>query len=165
METSMCSWHFINISLRTNLQEMITYYGIQLFRFQHNGHGGPGRGSHASRHVYRHHGPQGAPPLAVGDRGQRHRRGGQRLRQRDQRDPEQGRLRHRVRQWKRHPRGHPREAGRVRRGGGLHPAPCGRQVRLRLLRLLRRPPRRGRVGGERPVPVGHRGGVHPEPVL
>ena len=50
-------------------------------------------------------------------------------------------------------------------GVGAYPAPCGRQVRLRLLRLLRRPPRRGRVGGERPVPVGHRGGVHPEPVL
>ena len=63
-----------------------------------------------------------------------------------------------ARQRPRHPRGHRAEDGADRRRGGLHQAARGRQVRRRLLRCVRRPARRRRVGGQRAVGAAGRRG-------
>ena len=45
------------------------------------------------------------------------------------------------------------QTGQARSGGGVHRAPRRRQVRRRRLQGVRRPARRGRIRGERPVRV------------
>ena len=52
-----------------------------------------------------------------------------------------------------HTSGPPPHRGRPRRGAGDDHAPCGRKVRQELVQGLRRPPRRRRERGERPLGV------------
>ena len=61
--------------------------------------------------------------------------------------------RHGGRQRPGHPRGAAPHREAARGGGGHDPPPCRRQVRLRGLQGLRRPPRRGGLGGQRPVGI------------
>ena len=72
-----------------------------------------------------------------------------------------GRLDHRDRQRPRHPRGPPPHGGGPGRGAGAHGPARRREVRQRgrgLLQGLRRPARRGRLGGERALRVAAGGG-------
>ena len=131
-----------------------------LFRRRHTGARGPRRGAHAPGHVHRLHrqragcttssGRSSTTPSTRLANGYRHR---------DHRDAEEGRLLRGDGQRPRHPRGHPSAAGRLRRGGRLYAAARRRQVQQQELRLFRRPARRGRVRGQRPLRVGGGGRV------
>ena len=76
----------------------------RLYRVRHRGAGGARAGAPAARHVYRRHRREGAaPPLRRGDRQRHGRGGGGPCHLHRGRSVEDGRLRHRDRQWPRHP--------------------------------------------------------------
>ena len=126
--------------------------GGRLRRLLHRGAGGAGARPAPAGHVYRRHRREGAaPPLRRGDR-QRHGRGGRRPRQLHRGRAGGGRLPRRHRQRPRHPgRPAPQVPEEVGARGHHDHAPRRRKVRLQGLRDLRRPARRRRLGGERPV--------------
>ena len=123
-----------------------------LRRREHPGPGGPGGGPQAAGHVHRLDGYPRPPSPHLRGHGQLGRRGaGGRVRPRLDHHPSR-QLRHRVRQRARHPGRHAREGEAARRRGRAHRAARRRKVRRGgRLQGVRRPSRRGRLGGERAV--------------
>ena len=109
---------------------------------------GPGAGPPPAGHVHGHDPPQS--PDSGGGRQQRGR-SDRRIRPRDRGHAVEGRLDRGHRRRPRDAGRHPSPAQDFRRGADSHAAARGRQVRQRELQLLRRPARRGRLGGQRPL--------------
>ena len=128
----------------------------------------PRRCPQATRHVHRQHRLRRPAPPGVGADRQRGRRGRRRSRQLRRGHPAQGQVDRGGRQRPRHPdRQEGRQAHRAR--VRLHRAARRRQVRLGRLRRVGRPPRRGRVGGQRAGRQARRRGRprrhHPAPLV
>ena len=108
-------------------------------------------GTQTARHVHRLDRLPRPHALPLGDHRQLRRRGARRARLAHRRRPARRRQRRGARQGARHPGRHRTAHRSVRRRGRLHEAARRRQVRRRLVRGIRRPPRRRRIRGERAV--------------
>ena len=133
---------------------------VQLLGQGHRGAGGAGAGAQAPGHVHRRHRrARAAPPVRRGAR-QRHGRGGRRPRQADRGQPRRRRRADRQGRRPRHAgRPAPEVPGQVGARGHHDHAALGREVLRQGLRDLRRPARRRRLGGQRPLRAGRGDGL------